>query len=263
MTYSEIVSFLWGIADLIRDSFRRGEYQNVILPLTVLRRLDCVLAPTKERSPRNNWEAPREAREPRPAVAQGVRASRSTTRRATTSRSSSPTRRNLAANLRATSPASAKNMRDVLEKFDFDNTIRQARRRPACCFRCWKRFKKVDLQPGSRRRTRDGLRSSRSSSGSSTRRSNENPGEHFTPREVVRLMVDLMLGRRRAATSQKRRCRPHRLRPVLRVGRHAHDRQGAHHRLADRNGINKTPMSTCSARRSTRDLRRVASRTSS
>ena len=49
MSYGEIVSFIWAIADLIRDSFRRGEYQNVILPLTVLRRLDCVLAPTKKR----------------------------------------------------------------------------------------------------------------------------------------------------------------------------------------------------------------------
>ena len=48
MNHSEIVSFLWGIADLIRDTFKRGKYQDVILPLTVLRRLDCVLAPTKE-----------------------------------------------------------------------------------------------------------------------------------------------------------------------------------------------------------------------
>jgi type I restriction enzyme M protein len=47
MNHSEIVSFLWGVADLIRDSFKRGKYQDVILPLTVLRRLDCVLAPTK------------------------------------------------------------------------------------------------------------------------------------------------------------------------------------------------------------------------
>jgi type I restriction enzyme M protein len=44
---SEIVSFLWGVADLIRDTFKRGKYQDVILPLTVLRRLDCVLAPHK------------------------------------------------------------------------------------------------------------------------------------------------------------------------------------------------------------------------
>jgi type I restriction enzyme M protein len=47
MSHSEIVSPLWGIADLIRDKFRRSKYQDAILPLTVLRRLDCVLAPTK------------------------------------------------------------------------------------------------------------------------------------------------------------------------------------------------------------------------
>jgi type I restriction enzyme M protein len=49
VNHSEIVSFLWGVADLIRDTFKRGKYQDVILPLTVLRRLDCVLAPTKEK----------------------------------------------------------------------------------------------------------------------------------------------------------------------------------------------------------------------
>ena len=49
MNHSEIVSFLWGVADLIRDTFKRGKYQDVILPLTVLRRLDCVLAQTRPR----------------------------------------------------------------------------------------------------------------------------------------------------------------------------------------------------------------------
>ena len=49
MNHSEIVSFLWGVADLIRDTFKRGKYQDVILPLTVLRRLDCVLRRAKER----------------------------------------------------------------------------------------------------------------------------------------------------------------------------------------------------------------------
>src|SRR5439155_22876808 len=47
MNHGEIVSFIWGVADLIRDTFRRGHYQDVLLPLTVLRRLDCVLSPTK------------------------------------------------------------------------------------------------------------------------------------------------------------------------------------------------------------------------
>ena len=48
MNHGEIASFIWGVADLIRDTFKRGKYQDVILPLTVLRRLDCVLAPTRE-----------------------------------------------------------------------------------------------------------------------------------------------------------------------------------------------------------------------
>src|SRR3954463_5257480 len=56
MNHSDIVSFIWGVADLIRDTFKRGKYQDVILPLTVLRRLDCVLAPTKERVLRRQGE---------------------------------------------------------------------------------------------------------------------------------------------------------------------------------------------------------------
>ena len=48
MKHGQIVSFLWDVANLIRDTFKRGKYQDVILPLTVLRRLDSVLAETKE-----------------------------------------------------------------------------------------------------------------------------------------------------------------------------------------------------------------------
>src|SRR5579864_798422 len=47
MNHSEIVSWIWGVADLIRDTFKRGKYQDVILPFTVLRRIDCVLEPTR------------------------------------------------------------------------------------------------------------------------------------------------------------------------------------------------------------------------
>jgi type I restriction enzyme M protein len=48
MNHGEIVSFIWGVADLTRDTFKRGKYQDVILPLTVPRRIDYVLASTKE-----------------------------------------------------------------------------------------------------------------------------------------------------------------------------------------------------------------------
>jgi type I restriction enzyme M protein len=46
--FGEKVTFIWGVADLLRDAFRRSKYPDVILPLTVLRRIDCVLEPTKE-----------------------------------------------------------------------------------------------------------------------------------------------------------------------------------------------------------------------
>jgi type I restriction enzyme M protein len=45
--FGEKVNFLWSIAELLRDRFKRGKYQDVILPFTVLRRIDCVLGPTK------------------------------------------------------------------------------------------------------------------------------------------------------------------------------------------------------------------------
>ncbi|MCP4021724.1 MAG: hypothetical protein GY729_07770 [Desulfobacteraceae bacterium] len=46
-THSQIVNFIWSICDLLRGPYKRNEYRKVILPLTVLRRFDCVLEPTK------------------------------------------------------------------------------------------------------------------------------------------------------------------------------------------------------------------------
>ena len=48
MDYNQTISFIWNIANLIRDHYRRSKYPDVILPFTVLRRIDCVLAPTKD-----------------------------------------------------------------------------------------------------------------------------------------------------------------------------------------------------------------------
>ncbi len=201
--HGEIVSFIWGVADLIRDTFKRGKYQDVILPLTVLRRLDCVLAPTQGEG----------ARAARPSY--GARASRTSTR--SFARSSGfafyNTSRydfeklladapNLAANLRNYIAGFSPNMREVLEKFDFDNTISKLDE-AGLLFQVLERFKNVDLHPDQVdnptmgtifeeliRKFNEAL--------------NENPGEHFTPRDVVHLMVDLDARRRRGATSGAR-----------------------------------------------------------
>src|SRR5450756_1211844 len=47
-SFSEITSFIWSVADLLRGDYKQADYGKVILPFTVLRRLDCVLADTRE-----------------------------------------------------------------------------------------------------------------------------------------------------------------------------------------------------------------------
>jgi type I restriction enzyme M protein len=191
LNHSEIVSFLWGVADLIRDTFKRGKYQDVILPLTVLRRLDCVLASTKER-----------VLERQAALkAKGLDDPDGQLRRAAgfafynTSRfdfdrllADAP---HLAANLRKYIAGFSPNMREVIERFDFDNTISKLDE-AGLLFQVLERFRNTDLHPDRVDNATMGtifeelLRKFNEAL-------NENPGEHFTPRDVVHLMVDLML----------------------------------------------------------------------
>ena len=123
MNHSEIVSWLWGVADLIRDTFKRGKYQDVILPLTVLRRLDCVLEPTKEKVLKRKAEL----------RDRGLQDLDGQLRKASgfafynTSRydfdkllGDAP---HIAANLRNYIAGFSTNMREVIEKFDFDNNL--------------------------------------------------------------------------------------------------------------------------------------------
>src|SRR5271165_283462 len=47
-THQQLAAFIWNICNLLRGPYKRNEYRKVILPLTVLRRFDCILAPTKD-----------------------------------------------------------------------------------------------------------------------------------------------------------------------------------------------------------------------
>ena len=191
MNHSEIVSFLWGVADLIRDTFKRGKYQDVILPLTVLRRLDCVLAPTKKKVLGKQAELrdkKLENLDPQLRKASGFAFYNTSRYDFEKLLADAP---HLAANLRNYIAGFSQNMREVLEKFDFDNTISKLDE-AGLLFQVLERFKNVDLHPEKVdnptmgtifeeliRKFNEAL--------------NENPGEHFTPRDVVHLMVDLML----------------------------------------------------------------------
>ena len=190
MSYSEIVAFLWGVADLIRDTFKRGKYQDVILPLTVLRRLDCVLAPTKTKvmETQARYKGKLDDLGGQLRKASGFAFYNTSRYDFDKLLADAP---HLAANLRNYIAGFSQNMREVLEKFDFDNTISKLDE-AGLLFQVLERFKNVDLHPDRVdnptmgtifeeliRKFNEAL--------------NENPGEHFTPRDVVHLMVDLML----------------------------------------------------------------------
>ena len=191
MNHSEIVSFIWGVADLIRDTFKRGKYQDVILPLTVLRRLDCVLAPTKENVLQRQAQLRDRGLEDlhgQLCVASGFAFYNTSHYDFERLLADAP---NVAPNLRNYIAGFSANMREVLERFDFDNTISRLDE-SGLLFQVLERFGGVDLHPDHIdnatmgtvfeeliRRFNEAL--------------NENPGEHFTPRDVVHLMVDLML----------------------------------------------------------------------
>ncbi len=191
MNHSEIVSFLWGVADLIRDTFKRGKYQDVILPLTVLRRLDCVLADTKEKVLGKQAELrgkKLENLDPQLRKIAGFAFYNTSRYDFEKLLADAP---HLAANLRNYIAGFSPNMREVLEKFDFDNTISKLDE-AGLLFQVLERFKNVDLHPDTIDNPAMGtifeelLRKFNEAL-------NENPGEHFTPRDVVHLMVDLML----------------------------------------------------------------------
>jgi len=188
--HSESVSFIWSVADLIRDTFKRGKYQDVILPLTVLRRLDCVLEPTKDHVLETNarLKGKLENLTPQLQKASGYAFYNTSLYDFEKLLGDAP---NLAANLKNYINGFSDNMREVIEKFDFNNTIDKLDE-AGLLFLVVEKFKNIDLHPDKVsnhdmgyifeeliRKFNEAL--------------NENPGEHFTPREVIQLMVNLQL----------------------------------------------------------------------
>jgi type I restriction enzyme M protein len=188
--FSEITTFIWSIADLLRDTFKRGKYQDVILPLTVLRRIDCVLEPTKQEVLKKNTELKEKLEKPydQLTMASGFAFYNTSLYDFERLMSDAP---NLANNLRAYISGFSENMHEVLEKFDFDNTIKKLDE-AGLLFLVMERFKNIDLHPDKVSNHEMGYIFEEL-----IRKFNEaldeNPGEHFTPREVIRMMVNILI----------------------------------------------------------------------
>ena len=182
-------SFIWSVADLLRGDYKQSEYGKVILPLTVLRRLDCVLEPTKaavlDRAKKLGGRV--ENIEPVLCTVSGEQFY-NTSKLDFGKLLDDPSQ--LAGNLRAYIASFSSGARDVLDKFDFDVQIARLDRADLL-YLVISKFAAIDLHPDAVSNLEMGYLYEELIRRFSEL-SNETAGEHFTPREVIRLMVNLL-----------------------------------------------------------------------
>ncbi len=188
--FKEWANFIWSIADLLRGDYKQSEYGRVILPLTVLRRLDCVLEPTKEAVlsylPQTKGLSPDAAETvlKKKAKLSFYNKSKFDFQKLVADPN------DITANLRNYINGFSKNARNILEHFNFDDHIERLDK-SNLLYMVVKRFAEVDLHPGKIQNIEMGyifeelIRKFADLS-------NETAGEHFTPREVIRLMVNIL-----------------------------------------------------------------------
>jgi len=187
---TNLSSFIWSVADLLRNDFKQSEYGRIILPFTVLRRLDCVLEPTRE-AVLSELAKRRKKGVDNPDVF---------LRRAAkaTFYNTSPIdlkklmgdQDNIAENLRAYISGFAPEVKDIFDSFDFSTWIDKLAR-ANLLYLVTEKFARIDLHPDRVSNTDMGLVFEELIR-KFAELSNETAGEHFTPREVIRLMVDLI-----------------------------------------------------------------------
>jgi type I restriction enzyme M protein len=190
-THRQLASFIWSICNLLRGPYKRNEYRKVILPLTVLRRFDCLLAPTKAAVLKEHAKL---KGKPEPIVS-----SRLTSITGRSFYNVSPLDfekllndpGHLALHLGDYIKKFSPNVREVLERFAFDVQITKMAEKNLL-FEVVKKFAGVDLSPERVDNVQMGyvfeelIRIG-------AEQANEEAGDHFTPREVIRLMVNLLL----------------------------------------------------------------------
>ena len=184
------VAFVWNIAESLRGPFKPSEYGSVVLPFTVLRRLDAVLADTKP--------AVLEATKGIEALPEMLQAIKLQEAAGHQFYNTSPfdfgklvadpadLRSNLNAYLAGFSP----NVRDIFERFEFDKTLNKLAEKNKL-FAVTEKFAQADFHPNTVSNIEMGLVFEELIRWANER-SNETAGDHYTPREVISLMVQLL-----------------------------------------------------------------------
>jgi type I restriction enzyme M protein len=183
------VAFIWSVADLLRGDYKQSEYGRVVLPLTVLRRLDCVLEPTK---PAVLKAFERHGRRPNPEPilrrAAGDVGFYNTS--PLTFRRLLDDPQQLKGSLQSYIAGFSPGAFETFQRFNFDEQITRLDDADLLYLVIGK-FADIDLHPSVVSNLQMGYVFEELIRRFSEQ-SNETAGEHFTPREVIRLMVDLL-----------------------------------------------------------------------
>lgn len=186
---TNLSSFIWSVADLLRGDYKQSEYGKVILPFTVLRRLDCVLEPTKDAVLTEKATREKAGLNPEPFLLK---------KSGQFFYNTSPLdlkklmgdQDHIGENLRAYMQAFSPEVRDIFESFEFHTQIDKLAK-SGLLYMVTEKFATIDLHPDVVSNAEMGavfeelIRKF-------AELSNETTGEHFTPREVIRLMVNLL-----------------------------------------------------------------------
>ena len=189
MADPNLSSFIWSVADLLRGDYKQSEYGKVILPFTVLRRLDCVLEATKPAVLVEKAKREQAKLNPEPFLLK---------KSGQLFFNTSPLdlkklmgdQDHIGENLRAYMQAFSPAVRDIFESFDFHTQIDKLAK-SGLLYLVTEKFANIDLHPDAVSNAQMGavfeelIRKF-------AELSNETAGEHFTPREVIRLMVNLL-----------------------------------------------------------------------
>ena len=189
MSDPNLSSFIWSVADLLRGDYKQSEYGKVILPFTVLRRLDCVLESTRTAVLAEKTKREAAGLNPEPFLLRTAGQLFYNTYPKSLKELTGDAA-NIGVYLRAYLDAFSANVRDIFESFEFHTQIDKLEK-AGLLYLVAEKFKNIDLHPEAVSNAQMGavfeelIRKF-------AELSNETAGEHFTPREVIRLMVNLL-----------------------------------------------------------------------
>jgi len=188
--FKEKADLIWRVADLLRGDYKQSDYGKVILPMTVLRRLDCVLASSKEKVLAYLSKVDSLKESAKDIALNKIAGFNFHNRSQFDFDKLIADPNNIAVNLRNYINGFSTSAREILEFFSFDDQIdRLDDPKADILFRVVKAFQEIDLSEDDPMLMgyifEDLIRRF-------AEQSNETAGEHFTPREVIRLMVNVL-----------------------------------------------------------------------